>query len=146
MRSNDGVLTWPLAFLGVAPKSGLAPALRQPSGSPPAAMSRRCPGGAPMPTNPIGIHRTPQETMKIMKMGLKWVVVRSYGLILWENEATRSKMLSKYLRTTGEFIINSKTTKTKKTKSSFSTYIIYIYIYIWKNWIFGLLVFSSFLN
>ena len=64
--------------------------------------------------------------MKIMKMGLKWVVVRSYGLILWENEATRSKMLSKYLRTTGEFIINSKSTK---HKSSFSIYI-YIYIYI----------------
>ena len=54
--------------------------------------------------------------MKIMKMGLKWVVVRSYGLILWENEATRSKMLSKYLRTTGEFIINPKTTNTSKIK------------------------------
>ena len=61
--------------------------------------------------------------MKIMKMGLKWVVVRSYGLILWENEATRSKMLSKYLRTTGSFIINSKTTEPiKKNKSSFSIY------------------------
>ena len=83
-----------------------------------------------MPTNPIGIHRTPQETMKIMKMGLKWVVVRSYGLILWENEVTRSKMLSKYLQTTGEFIINSKTMKnTQIPKSSFHIYI-YIYVYI----------------
>ena len=64
--------------------------------------------------------------MKIMKMGLKWVVVRSYGLILWENEATRSKMLSKYLRTTGEFIINSKTTK--KNNNPQIKFSIYIYI------------------
>ena len=82
-----------------------------------------------MPTNPIGIHRTPQETMKIMKMGLKWVVVRSYGLILWENEVTRVKMLSRYLPTTGDFIINSKSTKRPNIKkSSFSVYIYIVYI------------------
>ena len=65
-------------------------------------------------------------------LGLNGVVVGSYGLILWENEVTRSKMLSRYLPTTGDFIINSKSTKIPKIqKSSFPIYIYIFPIYIY---------------
>ena len=35
---------------------------------------------------------------KVMVLGTKWVAVARHGLILWENEATGSRKLSKCLR------------------------------------------------
>jgi hypothetical protein len=46
-----------------------------------------------------------------MVLGLNGVAVRSYRLILWENEATSLKIISRCLWTTGDFIINSKLRK-----------------------------------
>ena len=53
---------------------------------------------------------------QVIEMGLNGVVVGSYGLILWENDGTSFKIISKCLRTTAHFIINSNT-KNKQTKT-----------------------------
>ena len=68
------------------------------------------------------------KRLKIVVLGMKWVAMARHWLILWENEATGSRRVSKYLLGLRDAIFLSKmfpeTRTSKNPKFSFP----YIYI------------------
>ena len=64
--------------------------------------------------------------------GVNGVVVDRYGLILWENEATGSRTVFKYLPGLRDTIKNQKIHKTSKmTENQTMTYFPYMFVYIY---------------